>query len=330
MNNLICKICQKKSNGYFGLSSHLAKFHKISMQIYYNEFIRSSLNEGICYCGNNTIFSSIRYGYRKYCSNKCAQRSEEVKERIIKINQERYGGPSSSCSKTVREKGKLTCQKHFNCDFVSQSGIVKDKKIQTNRRNRNCDNPLKDLKIREKIKLTNQERYGGPSPYSSKIIREKGKTTCQKHFNSDNFSKSLEGKLFHRIFAIKITETQKLNNEPLMPRVGFKERPCLNELEPFTPNKKIIRNNHDYAYIIGRFPDGEVVGLPLFIQFNESHHFKDKDTMKIENDETIRTTLDLASNKDIGPRIVFNISEKDWKENKNQVIADFKLLISNL
>ena len=86
----------------------------------------------------------------------------------------------------------------------------------------------------------------------------------------------------------------------------------------------------NYRYITGRFPDGDVVGTIVFIQFHESHHYLDKETMKIENKKTKQQTLDLTSNKDIGPKIVFSISEKDWKERKEWVIEQFKLLMEEV
>jgi hypothetical protein len=47
--------------------------------------------------------------------------------------------------------------------------------------------------------------------------------------------------------------------------------------------------------------------------------------MKIESENTLQTTVDLAS----CGYIVFNISEFDWKNNKDQVIDRFQNLISN-
>jgi hypothetical protein len=231
---IICKICGKECSSCCGLSKHIVPIHKISLQSYYDQFIRLSLNEGKCYCGKDTKFGNIRYGYFKYCSTVCAGNNSDVQE----------------------------------------------KKIQTN----------------------------------------------QKNCGEDHWAKSSKGKTYHRIQSIKQRELQRENHEPDMPCIGSIERSCLNILESYVPNK-IIRNNHDYSYKVGRYPDGEIIGLPLFIQYNEKFHYIDKnEMMKIENKETIQTTLDLAS---VG-YLVFNISEYNWINNQEKVISDFKLLISLL
>jgi hypothetical protein len=108
----------------------------------------------------------------------------------------------------------------------------------------------------------------------------------------------------------------------LMPAIGLVERECLNELQKHT-SFKIIRNDSSFRYIVGRYPDGHILEIKLFLQYNEKHcHYKDK-FCKIENKNTIQTTLDLAS----AGYLVFNISEFDWKNNKEKVVLDFKELI---
>lgn len=215
------------------------------------------------------------------------------------------------------EKWKLAAQKTGN-------GI---KEFYKNLRDKPEEHRLHVDKRIEKLKKTNQRLYNVDYITQTNFQKEKSKTTNLKNCGYEYWPQSPEGKETSRINSIKYTETQKLNGEPLCPRIGDMERPCLNELEPFTPNKKIIRNSHDYAFTCGRFPDGEVEGLPIFIQFNECHHYLDKYSMKIENQETIDTTMDLASNKIVGPRIVFNISEIDWIHGKEKVIEQFKILI---
>jgi hypothetical protein len=42
-----------------------------------------------------------------------------------------------------------------------------------------------------------------------------------------------------RINFLKMIETQKLNGEPLSPRIGYQERECLNELQKYAGNGRI-------------------------------------------------------------------------------------------
>ena len=65
---MICKICNEEVEC---LSKHL-RSHKILTKEYYDKYIKQE-NEGIClYCGKETRFIGLMYGYRKHCSNKCA------------------------------------------------------------------------------------------------------------------------------------------------------------------------------------------------------------------------------------------------------------------
>ena len=67
-----CCICNKELKNYISLSSHIKKNHfDITLQKYYDNFLKKE-NEDMCIvCGNKTKFVRISYGYKKTCSNKC-------------------------------------------------------------------------------------------------------------------------------------------------------------------------------------------------------------------------------------------------------------------
>jgi len=372
MNFIICQICKLKYKGYIGLTTHIRKKHKITKQFYYDQYFRTSLDEGKCYCGKNTTFSNITSGYAKHCSVKCTQLDPLIKKKKIDTNLLNRGVENPFQDKEIKNQIKQTHIKNRNCDNPMKDPKVKEKGIETNRRKFNYDNamknpeilkkqkdtmiknygveyplqckeflekahqtyedltgynfPMQNPEVQEKYKQTCLKNLGAEHPYQSEKIIKKGKLTSIKNCGYDSWTQSPKGKIFLRISAVKRVETQELNGEPLMPCIGPKERECLNILEPYTPQKKIIRNNHDYVYRIGRFPDGDVDRTIVFIQYNEKEHYLDKETMKIENEDTIQTTLDLAS----AGHIVFNISEYDWKNNKDQVINQFQILLDNI
>jgi hypothetical protein len=294
-----------------------------------------------------------RLAFQKHYGCNSPLQCEEIKNKVNQTNLEVWGKKSPmQCEETIK-KIEATNIKKRGVKNVMQDLDIKEKCTDSCFKNNGVVNPMFSEKIKERKDQKYLEKNGVKNPFQLDLVKEKIKQTNFKilqvenpsqsdniknkkiqtsiiNYGKEYWSQTEEGKLFHRVQAIKQIENQKLNGEPLCPRIGFIERLCLNELEPFTPNKKIIRNNHDYAYIIGRFPDGEVVGLPLFIQYNERSHYLDKQTMKIENEDTIQTTLDLASNKDVGSKIVFNISEYDWKNNKEKTIYQFQTLIKEL
>ena len=107
-------------------------------------------------------------------------------------------------------------------------------------------------------------------------------------------------------------------------RIGKFERIFLDELQKHIIYN-IIRNDPTFRYIVGRFPDGHILELKLFIQFDELFHFKDKEC-KIYIKDDLDCTNELAS---LG-YIVWRVSELEWKNNKEKVIEQFKLLVEFL
>jgi hypothetical protein len=166
-------------------------------------------------------------------------------------------------------------------------------------------------------------KFGVKNPMQSEKIKEKSKQSCLDKYGETNFAKTPRGRALSRKNYIKMIEIQKLNGEPLMPCIGTEERTCLNVLQLLTFNT-IIRNDSSFRYNIGFFPDGHILELKLFIEFDERHHFIDEYKTYIQKD--IDRELILAS---LG-YIIFRISEKQWKTNKEQVIDNFKLLIEEL
>lgn len=72
----ICKVTNKKFNNARGFLNHLRTLN-ISSKEYYDKFYRKE-NEGICYCGNLTRYHG--FSYKKYCSTKCKNKSDEHKK----------------------------------------------------------------------------------------------------------------------------------------------------------------------------------------------------------------------------------------------------------
>ena len=258
-----------------------------------------------------------RYGVKH------ALQSLEIQKKQEDTMINRYGVKCAYQNIDFRNKGQKTLQKNHHVDHPYQLKEIQEKGKQTSINNWGEDHWTKSNQGKQLI----EEIWKNRTQEEKDIIKLKREKTSKKIYGSDNWASSSEGKTFHRVKSIKQRELQRENHEPDMPRIGHIERICLNELVQYTPNKIIIRNNHDYAYEVGRYPDGEVDGLPLFIQYNEKEHYIDKyGVMKIENEDTIQTTLDLASTG----HIVFNISEYDWMNNQEEVIKNLQYIIKDL
>ena len=129
----------------------------------YNDF---DLKFGICpECGNRCTFRSFPDGYMMYCSLKCAQNSDTVKNNIVKTNMSRYGCSCSLNNDSVKKKREKT--------WINRYGT---------------DNPAKSDKVQEKIKTTNLEKYGVEHPLQSDDIRKKMKSTCLEKYGVEYYT----------------------------------------------------------------------------------------------------------------------------------------------
>lgn len=119
-------------------------------------------------CGNLVKFESYSYGYRKYCSVKCASKTDEWKKKHINTNRKKYG---SAC----------VLSKKSNIYNKVKQGIIDKYGV---------DNVRKVESIKEKAKQTCLQKYGGNSPMSNEEIKknviEKAKKTIKAKYGVDN------------------------------------------------------------------------------------------------------------------------------------------------
>ena len=166
-------------------------------------------------CGKPLIFKGIFF---KFCSNICAQSSDEIKQKVKQTCLKKYGVDSYNKTKECKEKVKQTCLKKYGVEYSWQSNECKEKIRQTclerygvdnslksekirNKGKQTClerygvDNPAKLEKNKEKVKQTCLERYGGIAPIYDSNIKNKIKQTCLEKYGVDNYGKSLKHKI---------------------------------------------------------------------------------------------------------------------------------------
>ncbi len=137
-------------------------------------------------CDNFVKFKNSTLGYNKYCSTKCISsdpdiiklkenksiekfgtktpaQSKEIKDKIIKTNNEKYGGNSAMSSKKIQEKSKQTLLKNWGVDNPNKSEELIRKRIES----------FKLSNYKENYKNTSLERYGKKHPWMDKDIHKK-------------------------------------------------------------------------------------------------------------------------------------------------------------
>jgi len=347
-----CQICGKE---YKSLGTHLIRTHKIKLKDYYDEYLRFG-SDGVCLvCGGDTVFGGLG-GYAVYCSHKCSSNSQSVKDKRsstnimrygeshhlknkiimakqIKTMNERYGVDRPYQNDEIRHKGHTTCIDKFGCISPLGNKVIQIKIRDCVFDRYGVDNVSKADHVKQKIKhslatidkveihqrrvITCNDKYDVDNVSQNQYVKGTKKETSIKRYGVDHWSKTDDGRSICRDNAISFVENQKLNGEPLMPRIGSMERPCLNELQIFTDY--IISRN---PRVIGYFPDGYIKELNIVIEFDERHHF-------IDNYQTY-CNRDLKKNKDYhrAGLLCFRIKKIEWEQNKRNVIKRFKELIN--
>ena len=77
-------ICNKEYNSVRSLGLHLSASHKdVNKQEYYDKYMKSDPNEGICLvCGKPTKFKGL-FGYARTCSVSCGQKHPGTRQKNV-------------------------------------------------------------------------------------------------------------------------------------------------------------------------------------------------------------------------------------------------------
>jgi very-short-patch-repair endonuclease len=242
--------------------------------------------------------------------------SESVKGKKKQVCLDRYGVENPNQLESIKEQKVKTCRKHFGVDYPSQSEEVNQKKIDSYIKNYGSEHPMLNDEFVENLKGIFLEKYGVENPSQIGEVKKRKIELSYEKYGVAYFSQTYEGRKICRESFIKTIEKQRLNGEPLVPRIGQIERECLNELQTLF-GYGIKRNKQ----IIGYFPDGYIGELNLVIEFDEVHH--QYNYQKIRD---IQKDLDYHV---INLNVV-RITEKQWKENKEETIQNFLCVIRGL
>ena len=156
---------------------------KVSLYMYYN-----GINEvPLCpSCGSPVKFHGYKYGFSKFCSTKCAQNDKEVRDKLKKTCEEKYG---DDYRKVINDKGRETKLKLYN--DANYNNIEKAK--QTCIIKYGVDNPMKCKDVKQKSKETCLKKYGNEYYLASDTFKnnkttyiDKSKQTCIIKYGVDN------------------------------------------------------------------------------------------------------------------------------------------------
>jgi hypothetical protein len=150
-------------------------------QKYYN-YINNLHEIPKCECGLNCGFISLKNGYHEYCSTKCLSNSNEIKQKILKTCQSKYG---TNRFNNI-QKTKQTNLKKYGVENISQNEIIKEKKKKIFNEKYGVNSYTQTNDYLEKTKQTNLKKYGVEHHLKLKSQIEKRNENNLKKYGVEN------------------------------------------------------------------------------------------------------------------------------------------------
>ncbi len=110
------------------------------------------------HCGNPVNYKDGKY--HEYCSLKCSNADDRVKEKKISSSLKKFGVEFASQSNEIQKKQKNTFRKRYGVDYPFQSKDIRNSMKKKWLEVYGVDNPRKAEVIKSRIKQTKMERYG--------------------------------------------------------------------------------------------------------------------------------------------------------------------------
>jgi hypothetical protein len=93
-----------------------------------------------------------------------------------------------TCKTCSNIKRKITNNKKYGVDNISQSDIIKNKKMKTTLKNWGVENPSQSTYVKNKKSETMLENYGVEYVFQSDELRNNMKKTCLKKYGNENYN----------------------------------------------------------------------------------------------------------------------------------------------
>lgn len=317
---LKCLECGKECNGSMGLTVHVSKSH-VSEE-YYNKYLRKNENEGICLginhlgikCEKETTFSSLKYGYHKFCSPKCFNNDTEVKEKKRLKSRKNCGEDHFMKTKDGFEKYKQAMIKKFGVPYPLQSKEVLEVYQQNFLTNHGTKHPSQLQEIKDTKRLKSQKKYGTDNISQSLEIKEKKRLRYQKNYKTDHWAQTDEGRECGRITMAKAIESKRKDGKKFSSVHGKNEDLVFNIIQPQISDILEIDQT-----LFGYWPDRLLRRLKAIIEWDENDHKN-----QIENDKKRDKRF-----MDEGFTVI-RIKESEWLEDSELQIIKIQETITFL
>lgn len=316
--NLIEDIVRKnKSNFCKIISTNYVEFYK-----WVTEQIDSSNKSETLYkwlygivgkcktCGNGTQFVSIHLGYREFCSNKCVNESELVRDRTKDAFINKYGVDNVSKNESIKLKKKNTFLERYNTDCPFGIGDTREKAREGLIRKYGTDKIFTVKEIRSKIQKTKLDNF-----YDECISGER-LTNVDLKVNRKNFSGiDTDGLLFKcKSCNHEFTSYMKYGNDPVCPmcHISTFHREVVDYIRNINESLKMEINS--LGVIENRELDIYIKELGIAIECNGNYWHSELSGKKMSYYHVQKTTLC----EKLGIQLI-HIFEDEWV-NKSDIV----------
>ena len=164
-------------------------------------------------CGTLLQFHP-RHHFREFCSQKCVQTYEDVKNKKSCTRSKKVAN-DLSYYKVITEKRKKTLLERYGVEYATQSDIIKERVKQTNIKRLRVPYTAQSKQCLEKMKQTCLEKYGVEHNFKIQGLRENIKQKWITKYGYDNpmknekvLQKTLETKQKRQTFNTSKIEEQ--------------------------------------------------------------------------------------------------------------------------
>lgn len=145
-------------------------------------------------CGKLVKFHTLKNGYKKYCSIKCAANSSEFCSKRKNTILQKFGVKNVSQNNIIKNKKRITLLKNYGVDHPLKSNEIKNRIIQTNQKHWGVKNVSQSKQVQDFKKKTMLDKYNHEYGFQSNEIKEKIKKTVNNKYGVDYYVQSKENK----------------------------------------------------------------------------------------------------------------------------------------
>lgn len=222
-------IVQYLNNRFNDSDSYTETIYRIKNKIYEKPKCKT--------CGKPITYNCG--GFNDFCSTKCSSLNPDVKNKLLKTCQEKYGVDHPLKSNLIRNKIKQTCLEKYGVDNPWKSDLIKEKIKQTCLEKYGSEYVSSTIEFRKNVKNTCLEKYGVDNPRKSDLIKKKIAEKKLINHGDKNFNNR---ELFKKTMIEKYGVEHALQYKPFLDK--FNEH-IINKLKDKCISHNIIFNNYN-------------------------------------------------------------------------------------